>query len=71
MIFGRTELPTGVSKAKFDARADVEVRFAVAPRKRLEKPNFQSESFVELFFRRRFFFDLESFESHFGRSSQI
>ena len=50
MIFGRTELPTGASKAKFDARADVEVRFAVAPRKRFEKLIFRSKNFVKYFF---------------------
>ena len=35
MIFGRTDLRISVSKAKFDAESDFEVRFAIAP----QKPN--------------------------------
>ena len=45
MFLGRTDLRRGVSGAKFDAQADFEVRFAVAPRKRHEKPIFRSEKF--------------------------
>ena len=33
MIFGRTDLRKGVSKAKFDAESDFDVRLAVAPQK--------------------------------------
>ena len=33
MIFGRTDLRKGASKAKFDAGSDFEVRLAVAPQK--------------------------------------
>ena len=37
MIFGRTDLRKGVSKAKFDEEADFEVRSAEAPQKSCEK----------------------------------
>jgi len=50
MIFGRTDLRTSVSEAKFDAEADFEVRLAMGrPKPRLlnEKRNFRSESFAE------------------------
>ena len=33
MIFGHTDLRIGLSKAKFDAESDFEVRLAVAPQK--------------------------------------
>ena len=39
MIFGRTELRIGASKAKFDVESDFEVRLAVA----LQKPDQISE----------------------------
>ena len=55
MIFGRTDLRTGVSEAKFDARADFEVRFAVAPRKRHEKQIFRSKHFEKKNWRQIFF----------------
>ena len=53
MIFGRTDLRTSVSEAKFDAQADFDVRLAVGrPKPRLlgEKRNFRSENFAENFF---------------------
>ena len=59
MIFGRTDLRTGVSEAKFDREADFEVRSAVAPQKPYEKNVFGVESF----------FDRESFETRFGKVS--
>ena len=72
MIFGRTELLTGASKAKFDARADVGVRSAVAPRKRLEKMIFRSQNFFDKQkFPVDFLFDLELTETYFGRGSRI
>ena len=37
MIFGRTDLRIGVSKAKFDEQADFKVRLAVAPQKPRQK----------------------------------
>ena len=43
MIFGRTDLRIGVSKAKFDAESDFEVRLAVAhqkPGQNRKKQNF-------------------------------
>ncbi len=50
MIFGRTDLRTGVSKAKFDAEADFEVKSAVDPQKRHKKQNFRSKNFVKQIF---------------------
>ena len=53
MIFGRTDLRISLSRAKFDAEADFDVRSAVEPRKPHqigEKQNFRSENFVENFF---------------------
>ena len=50
MIFGRTDLRIGVSKAKFDAESDFEVHLAVAPQKpsqNNEKTIFRSEDFAE------------------------
>ena len=52
MIFGRTDLRTSVSGAKFDAESDFEVRLAVAPQKSSqnnEKLIFQSENFANFF----------------------
>ena len=62
MIFGRTELRIGASKAKFDVESDFEVRLAVA----LQKPDqisekrlkflakkFSAENFSTIFFFRR------------------
>ena len=54
MIFGRTDLQIGVSRAKFDAESDFEVRLAVAPQKPgqiSEKPfksgrNFRTKSYL-------------------------
>ena len=47
MIFGRTDLRTGGSEAKFDGEADFEVRSAVAPQKPCEKLIFRSKNDVE------------------------
>ena len=47
MIFGRRDLNTGASGAKFDDRSDFEVRLAVAPQKPCqnnEKLIFRSEN---------------------------
>ena len=61
MIFGRTDLRTGVSEAKFDARADFEVRLPPARPKPPENTDKLREIFEKkiefvstLFF--RFFF---------------
>ena len=40
IIFGRTDLRKGVSRAKFDAESDFEVHLAVAP----QKPSQNSEN---------------------------
>ena len=53
IIFGRTDLRKGVSRAKFDAESDFEVHLAVAPQKpcqNSEKTIFRSESFAEEIF---------------------
>ena len=53
MIFGRTDLRISVSRAKFDAKSDFEVRLAVAPQKpgqNIEKLIFRSKKFAEFFF---------------------
>ncbi len=50
MIFGRTDLRTGVSGAKFDGEADFEVHLAVAPQKpdkNREKHNFRFKNSAE------------------------
>ena len=50
IIFGRTDLRKGVSRAKFDAESDFEVHLAVAPQKpcqNSEKTIFRSENFAE------------------------
>ena len=50
MIFGRTDLRKGESRAKFDAEPDFDVRLAVAPPKPdqiMEKLIFRSENFAE------------------------
>ena len=52
MIFGRTDLRTSLSRAKFDAEADFDVRLAVGRRKPHllgEKQNVRSENFAEKF----------------------
>ena len=57
IIFGRTDLRKGVSRAKFDAESDFEVHLAVAPQKHCqnsEKTIFRPEKFADLFF-----FDVE------------
>ena len=59
MIFGRTDLRKGVSKAKFDAESDFEVHLAVAPQKpcqNSEKTIFRPENFADLLF-----FDAQKF----------
>ena len=71
MIFGRTDLRRGVSKAKFDEEVDFEVRSAVAPRKRREKADFRSENFRKQFFSASKFLVSESFETRFGKVSQV
>ena len=53
MIFGGTDLRTGVSGAKFDAESDFEVRLAVALQKlgqNCEKLIFRSKNFTQKFF---------------------
>ena len=53
MIFGRTELRISLSRAKFDEKADFDVRSAVEPRKTHQigkKQIFRSEKFVEQIF---------------------
>ena len=53
MIFGRTDLRTSLSRAKFDPEADFDVRFAVArqnPHQIGKKQNFPSNIFTEQFF---------------------
>ena len=53
MIYGRTDLRIGGSKAKFDVQADGDVRFAAAPPKPYkisEKLIFRSEFFADFFF---------------------
>ena len=50
MIFRRTDLRIGGSRAKFDVEADGEVHLAVAPPKPInvnEKLIFRSKNFVE------------------------
>ena len=56
MFFGRTDLRTSVSRAKFDAESDFEVRLAVAPQKpcqNVENRSFRSKNFAEEKFPRR------------------
>ena len=53
MIFGRTALRIGGSKAKFDVQAHGDVHFAAAspkPYKIIEKLIFRSGNFADLFF---------------------
>ena len=53
IIFGRTDLRKGVSRAKFDAESDFEVHLAVAPQKpcqNSEKTIFRPEKFAKQFF---------------------
>ena len=53
MIFGRTDLRKGASKAKFDAGSDFEVCLAVAPQKPGQnsiQPIFRSKKIADLFF---------------------
>ena len=50
MIFGRTDLRISLSRPKFDAEADFEVRSAVAPQKPgllCEKQNFRSKKLAD------------------------
>ena len=56
IIFGRTDLRKGVSRAKFDAESDFEVHLAAAPQKpcqNSEKTIFRPEKFADFFFRCR------------------
>ena len=53
VILGRTDLRISLSRAKFDAEADFDVRLAVGRQKPSllgEKRNFRSENFAEFFF---------------------
>ena len=68
MICGRTDLRTGVSKAKFDPGVEFDVRLDVAPRKRHEKMIFRSENCVEKNFRRQIFFRLGIVRNAFWQS---
>ena len=57
MIFGRTDLIIGQSKAKFCEESAGDVRFCVAPQKpgkNVEKRMFETNKFGE-----QFFFDVE------------
>ena len=70
--FGRTDLRISRSKAKFDARADGDVRLAVRrpkPHKNSEKPNFFPKISPKNFFWRRKIFCWESSETRFGKFS--
>lgn len=52
MIFGRADLRKGVSGAKFDAKSDFEVHFAVVPQKlhkNCEKLIFQAKLLLTIF----------------------
>ena len=71
MIFGRTDLRTGVSEAKFDGEADFEVRSDVATQKPCEKLISRSKNRVEKFCQRQnVFVGRESFEMRFGKVSR-
>ena len=53
VILGRTDLRISLSRAKFDAEADFDVRLAVGRQKTSllgEKQNFRSKNFAEKFF---------------------
>ena len=53
IIFGRTDLRKGVSRAKFDAESDFEVHLAVAPQKpcqNSEKTICRPEKVADFFF---------------------
>ena len=72
---GRTDLRKGVSEAKFDGQADFDVKKSLAPPKSAEnhektKKNREKNSKKQFFFA-EFFFDLESFETRFGKVSQV
>ena len=74
-ILGHTDLRRGVSEAKFDARADFHVQKSLAPPKSAEnhekpKKNREKNSNKNLFFL-DFFFDSESFDTRFGKVSQV
>ena len=52
IIFGRTDLRKGVSRAKFDAESDFEVHLAVAPQKpcqNSEKTILRPEQLADFF----------------------
>ena len=70
IIFGRTDLRKGVSRAKFDAESDFEVHLAVAPQKpcqNSEKTIFRPEKFADFFFQRRKMKCRGSSETRFGK----
>ena len=76
MIFGRTELRIGASKAKFDVESDFEVRLAVALQKpdqisekrlKFSAKHFSAETFsTNLFFRRKILQPIFFSENRFG-----
>ena len=55
MICGRTELIKSVSRAKFDAPSDFEVRFALAPQKTQQNQQTKLILCVQEYFRGRKF----------------
>ena len=70
MIFGRTVLRKGASKAKFDAGSDFEVRLAIAPQKPGQNSIqliFRSKTIADLFFKRRKMKCRGSPETRFGK----
>ena len=70
MIFGRTDLRTSVSRAKFDAESDFEVCLAVAPQKpgqNNKKLIFRSENVAGSFFRCQKMKCRGSSETRFGQ----
>ena len=73
-ISGRRDLRKGVSEAKFDGQADFDVQKIPAPPKSAEnheKPKKIDEKISIFFFSPIFFFDPESFETRFGKVSQV
>ena len=74
MIFGRTDLRIGGSRAKFDVEVDGEVRFALAPPKPheiKEKLSSRSKNFVDFFFFCRKMKRQESSETRFRKVWQL
>ncbi len=70
VILGRTDLRISLSRAKFDAEADFDVRSAVEPQKPhqiSEKRIFRSDLFAEKIFWRQKMKRRESSETRFGK----